>query len=82
MHYFTKEQVYFTIKRINKGLKLNCLYFLNHKNFTIKRINKGLKLFPCCIVIGMYFTIKRINKGLKPCLYNYIRALKFYHKKN
>ena len=33
----------FTIKRINKGLKLSCISRLNDFDFTIKRINKGLK---------------------------------------
>ena len=37
--------IYFTIKRINKGLKPYSTFFIKKPNFTIKRINKGLKPF-------------------------------------
>ena len=33
----------FTIKRINKGLKLKRSQIASFQDFTIKRINKGLK---------------------------------------
>ena len=36
--------IYFTIKRINKGLKHLISFGVTIANFTIKRINKGLKL--------------------------------------
>ena len=39
--------LYFTIKRINKGLKPSFPNRLSWFYFTIKRINKGLKRFPC-----------------------------------
>ena len=39
--------LYFTIKRINKGLKHRVRPHLLGSYFTIKRINKGLKRFPC-----------------------------------
>ena len=38
------SEEYFTIKRINKGLKLHDKGAFVDLNFTIKRINKGLKL--------------------------------------
>ena len=56
---------YFTIKRINKGLKLDRMTPVKGTHFTIKRINKGLKLAVLMMSEPRYFTIKRINKGLK-----------------
>ena len=43
MAFFFKIFLNFTIKRINKGLKLSLADGLDTENFTIKRINKGLK---------------------------------------
>ena len=60
--------VYFTIKRINKGLKLARLRFRLNTHFTIKRINKGLKQVRGFHFMKTHFTIKRINKGLKLCI--------------
>ncbi|EAH5986814.1 hypothetical protein D1Z26_08925 [Campylobacter coli] len=62
-HYLVN--IYFTIKKFKKGLKLHFLYFQKVIYFTIKKFKKGLKLpfFPH--IQALYFTIKKFKKGLK-----------------
>ena len=43
MFLIVERALNFTIKRINKGLKLIMFCYLELIDFTIKRINKGLK---------------------------------------
>ncbi|EAH7934293.1 hypothetical protein EP355_09110, partial [Campylobacter coli] len=56
-HYLVN--IYFTIKKFKKGLKLHFLYFQKVIYFTIKKFKKGLKLpfFPH--IQALYFTIKK-----------------------
>ncbi len=62
-HYLVN--IYFTIKKFKKGLKLidfNQSYFTN---FTIKKFKKGLKPSPVVQSDANDFTIKKFKKGLK-----------------
>ncbi|EAI9936678.1 hypothetical protein C5449_08865 [Campylobacter coli] len=62
-HYLVN--IYFTIKKFKKGLKL-----INTNNmwicyFTIKKFKKGLKLQFYNRFFNINFTIKKFKKGLK-----------------
>ncbi|EAK0118071.1 hypothetical protein FBM80_07985, partial [Campylobacter coli] len=54
-HYLVN--IYFTIKKFKKGLKLHMPYIILSPHFTIKKFKKGLKLpfFPH--IQALYFTI-------------------------
>ncbi len=62
-HYLVN--IYFTIKKFKKGLKLVISPALISKNFTIKKFKKGLKLSKGVIDNKTDFTIKKFKKGLK-----------------
>ncbi|MEE10203.1 hypothetical protein ECB27_08735 [Campylobacter coli] len=62
-HYLVN--IYFTIKKFKKGLKLHFLYFQKVIYFTIKKFKKGLKLHMPYIILSPHFTIKKFKKGLK-----------------
>ncbi|EAJ2785442.1 hypothetical protein C7P60_08835, partial [Campylobacter jejuni] len=55
-HYLVN--IYFTIKKFKKGLKLVASFNQKQVHFTIKKFKKGLKLEPPVILISFYFTIK------------------------
>ncbi|EAI7202474.1 hypothetical protein CKW96_08995, partial [Campylobacter coli] len=63
-HYLVN--IYFTIKKFKKGLKLSICTTSNFSNFTIKKFKKGLKLVIYLGLILVHFTIKKFKKGLKP----------------
>ncbi|EAI8137172.1 hypothetical protein FZ445_05570 [Campylobacter jejuni] len=62
-HYLVN--IYFTIKKFKKGLKLRSLSLGKLHDFTIKKFKKGLKLKTKKQSIKINFTIKKFKKGLK-----------------
>ncbi|EAI1296150.1 hypothetical protein EU023_05425 [Campylobacter jejuni] len=65
-HYLVN--IYFTIKKFKKGLKLHKILFSYFYNFTIKKFKKGLKLHKILFSYFYNFTIKKFKKGLKQTL--------------
>ncbi|EAJ9917231.1 hypothetical protein BZL94_03420 [Campylobacter jejuni] len=62
-HYLVN--IYFTIKKFKKGLKLVVLHRAYLSHFTIKKFKKGLKLLKLLVFPSKHFTIKKFKKGLK-----------------
>ncbi|EAH4686648.1 hypothetical protein DXS65_05125 [Campylobacter jejuni] len=62
-HYLVN--IYFTIKKFKKGLKLACYCFGSTIYFTIKKFKKGLKQYFLDFKRSNNFTIKKFKKGLK-----------------
>ncbi|EDP8391033.1 hypothetical protein G3K97_001017 [Campylobacter jejuni] len=62
-HYLVN--IYFTIKKFKKGLKLKLSLNFFFIYFTIKKFKKGLKLKLSLNFFFIYFTIKKFKKGLK-----------------
>ncbi|EAJ3539557.1 hypothetical protein CSV48_02965 [Campylobacter jejuni] len=62
-HYLVN--IYFTIKKFKKGLKLIYAVQVKLKHFTIKKFKKGLKLLLSHNPLNKNFTIKKFKKGLK-----------------
>ncbi|ECL2676571.1 hypothetical protein FSQ72_07625 [Campylobacter jejuni] len=62
-HYLVN--IYFTIKKFKKGLKLPYRTLWPYCYFTIKKFKKGLKLQLLYHIARKYFTIKKFKKGLK-----------------
>ncbi|EAJ9404095.1 hypothetical protein E5838_03955 [Campylobacter jejuni] len=61
-HYLVN--IYFTIKKFKKGLKLTKGVIDNKTYFTIKKFKKGLKLCLIFYIMNFNFTIKKFKKGL------------------
>ncbi|EAK3594016.1 hypothetical protein CE937_05040 [Campylobacter jejuni] len=62
-HYLVN--IYFTIKKFKKGLKLVASFNQKQVHFTIKKFKKGLKLLDYRYTLKVHFTIKKFKKGLK-----------------
>ncbi|EAI4946143.1 hypothetical protein FCT40_04580 [Campylobacter jejuni] len=62
-HYLVN--IYFTIKKFKKGLKLPYRTLWLYCYFTIKKFKKGLKLLDYRYTLKVHFTIKKFKKGLK-----------------
>ena len=74
-------KVYYTIKKFNKGLKLQFVLVLVLPYYTIKKFNKGLKLLFRFLARLNDYTIKKFNKGLKQILFVRCSFVRLYHKK-